>query len=149
METEMNFELIFAVANTAALICWVALIFFPRWPFLLMMMRSGIILALSLAYTVIVLIYFFRVQGGGFSSISEVRTLFMSDPVLVAGWLHYLAFDLFVGLWIVAEAQKIQMSRLIQGPILLLTFMFGPAGLLSFIITRQIFQKSVTTLRGV
>jgi hypothetical protein len=133
----MNFEFLFSIANMTSLICWVALIFFPRWPLLLMLIRNVIILGLSLLYMLLIFVYFFRVEGGGFSSIAQVRALFMSDPVLVAGWLHYLAFDLFVGLWIVDRASKIGMSRLIQGPILLLTFMFGPAGLLSFVIIKN------------
>jgi hypothetical protein len=130
------------------LICWAALILFPRWPFLLMLIRNGIILGLSLLYTLLVFVYFFRVEGGGFSSIAEVRALFMSDPVLVAGWVHYLAFDLLVGLWIVDAASKVGMSRWIQGPILLLTFMFGPAGFSSFVIIKTFVQRFNTQAKG-
>ena len=76
-----------------------------RWPALLAFIRFGLIGALSLTYAVLILVYFFRVEGGGFGSIAEVRALFMSDPVLVAGWVHYLAFDLFIGTWIAVEAE--------------------------------------------
>ncbi len=134
----MNFNLIFAVSNAAAMAGWVALIFLPRWQLLGKVLRYGLIGGLSLLYTVLVFVYFFRVQGGGFNSIAAVRALFMSDPVLVAGWAHYLAFDLFVGTWIATEADKLRMSRLLQAPILLLTFMFGPAGYFTFLIMRQV-----------
>jgi Domain of unknown function (DUF4281) len=133
----MNFNLVFAVSNAAAMAGWIALIFLPRWPLLARFLRNGLIAGLSLLYAVLVFVYFFRVQGGGFNSIAAVRALFMSDPVLVAGWAHYLAFDLFVGTWIAAEADKVRMSRLLQAPILLLTFMFGPAGYFAFLVMRQ------------
>ena len=56
--------------------------------------------------------------------------------MLVAGWVHYLAFDLFIGTWIAVEAVKRGWNRLLQAPILVATFMFGPVGLLLFYITR-------------
>jgi hypothetical protein len=132
----MAFDQIFSFANGAALLGWAALIFLPRWPRLLDGLLHGLVGALSLLYAVLAFVYFFRVEGGGFNSIAEVRTLFQSDPVLVAGWVHYLAFDLFVGLWIAKRADAAGMSRFLQAPILVLTFMFGPAGLLAFLLTR-------------
>jgi hypothetical protein len=65
---------------------------------------------------------------GGFGSIAEVRTLFMSDPVLVAGWGHYLAFDLLIGTLLADRLDRAGVTRWLQAPVLLLTFMFGPAG---------------------
>ena len=70
------------------------------------------------------------VEDGGFNSIAEVRALFMSDPVLLAGWVHYLAFDLFLGIWIAEQADRIHIHRIIQAPVLAATFLFGPIGLL-------------------
>lgn len=132
----MNCDALFSDASTAALIGWAALIAAPRWPTLISAIRYGLIGLLSLAYAVLAFVWFFRVEGGGFNSIAEFRALFMSDPVLLAGWIHYLAFDLFVGLWVAGEADKAGMNRFLQAPILILTFMFGPAGLFSFYITR-------------
>jgi hypothetical protein len=60
----------------------------------------------------------------------------MSDGVLVAGWIHYLAFDLFVGIWIAVEADKRGFHRILQVPMLLGTFVFGPIGLLLFYVAR-------------
>ncbi len=122
--------LIFATANTVAFCCWIALIFLPRWPVLLAGIRFGVIGALAVVYSALAMTFIFRVEGGGFGSIDQVRALFASDPVLVAGWIHFLAFDLFVGLWIVGRAAEIGLSRLLQLPILAATFMFGPLGLL-------------------
>ena len=127
---------VFSLASSTAMAGWLLLILAPRWGALIAFIRFVLIGALSLTYAVLVFVYFFRVEGGGFGSIAEVRALFMSDPVLVAGWVHYLAFDLFIGTWIAVEADKRGWNRLLQAPILVATFMFGPVGLLLFYITR-------------
>ncbi|MCM2473921.1 DUF4281 domain-containing protein [Rhizobium sp. CG5] len=132
----MHFELLFSVASTAAMAGWLALILLPRWQAVIGLIRFGLIGALSLTYAVLIFVYFFRVAGGGFGSIAEVRALFMSDGVLVAGWIHYLAFDLFVGTWIAVEADRRGYHRLLQALILAATFLFGPIGLLVFYLTR-------------
>lgn len=132
----MNPHTVFSLASSAAMTGWLVLILAPRWRALIGFIRFGLIGALSLTYAVLVFVYFFRVEGGGFGSIAEVRALFMDDPVLVAGWVHYLAFDLFIGTWIAGEADKCGYNRLLQAPMLVATFMFGPLGLLLFYLTR-------------
>lgn len=132
----MSPDTVFSLASSTAMAGWLMLIFAPRWAALIAFIRLGLIGALSLTYAVLILVFFFRVEGGGFGSIAEVRALFMSDPVLVAGWVHYLAFDLFIGTWIAVEADKRGYNRLLQAPMLVATFMFGPLGLLLFYLTR-------------
>jgi hypothetical protein len=134
----MSFEQIFSLASTAALIGWVCLIFLPRHPLVIGGLRYGLIGGLSVVYTVLIMLFFFRIEGGGFNSISEVRALFLSDAGLLAGWVHYLAFDLFVGMWIAAEADRAGVSRFLQAPMLVATFMFGPIGLLLYLVSRAI-----------
>jgi len=82
---------------------------------------------LSTLYAVLVLSHFSE-AGGGFGSLSEVRQLFTNDMVLVAGWVHYLAFDLFIGAWTAAMMDRAGVSRIIQGFVLPVIFLFGPAG---------------------
>ena len=130
----MSFEQGFSLASTLAMAGWVALILLPRWPVLVSGLRFGIIGLLSVSYVTLIMVYFFRIKGGGFGSIAEVRQLFLSDGGLLAGWIHYLAFDLFVGLWIAGRADRVGIGRLIQAPILVATFMFGPLGLLMFYV---------------
>lgn len=131
----MPFDTLFSAASTAAMAGWIALILLPRWPMLIAGLRYALIGGLSLTYAALIFVYFFRVEGGGFGSITQVRALFASDPVLVAGWIHYLAFDLFVGSWIAVEADRRRFNRVLQVPILAATFMFGPLGLLLFYLT--------------
>jgi hypothetical protein len=128
----MDWNAVFEGASTLALVAWGTLILLPRWAALVGTLRFGVLGVLALLYVTLIFGYFFSVDGGGFNSIAEVRALFASDPVLVAGWVHYLAFDLFVGIWIGARADAMGVSRFLQAPILLATFMFGPLGLALF-----------------
>jgi hypothetical protein len=126
----MSWSQAFSLANTAALVAWGLLILAPRRPLIQTLMRRGLIVALCLAYVALAFTYMFRVEGGGFGSLDAVGRLFRSEPVLLAGWLHYLAFDLFVGLSIAEACDAAGRPRLVQAPILLATFLLGPLGLL-------------------
>ena len=133
----------FSMVNLLALIAWTGLILLPRWPALL----SGI---LYLGLGLLCLIYATGLiglvsglipnpQGGGvnFTTIEGVRSIFGSDGGVTIGWTHYLAFDLFVGLWIARDGDAKNISRLIQAPVLLATFMAGPLGLLVWLGLRE------------
>ena len=74
---------------------------------------------------------------GGFSSLADVRSLFDNPWLLLAGWVHYLAFDLFVGGWEVRDAQERGLTHLLVVPALVLTFFFGPAGWLLYMAIRS------------
>jgi hypothetical protein len=95
-------------------------------------------LALSISYSLSLAV---GLGGeGGFSSLPAVRQLFADDWALLAGWIHYLAFDLFIGAWIARHTERAQLSRLILIPILPLTFLFGPVGLLLFLAIRFVYR---------
>ena len=125
-------ESIFLMANTTALVSWVVLILLPRTLVLRRLVQVLAVGGLCVAYAVLVQLAFFSVQGGGFSSLAAVQRLFAVPEVALAGWIHYLAFDLFVGLWIAQRADAMGLSRWLQAPVLVVTFMFGPIGLMLF-----------------
>lgn len=130
----MDWELPFSIAGQVALAGWAILIFAPRrWQALNLLPAMVLPAGLSLGYAGLVLVHF-AAAGGGFGSLAEVRTLFASEPMLLAGWVHYLAFDLFIGAWIARRADRIGLSRLVQAPLLVATFMLGPIGLLLFLM---------------
>jgi hypothetical protein len=76
-------------------------------------------------------------SGGGFLSLEAVREHLSGDWLMLAAWVHYLAFDLFIGARIAAETERAQLPRLVLVPVLPLTYLYGPAGLLLFYILRQ------------
>ena len=78
----------------------------------------------------------FAGSAGGFASLAAVATLFSNPWLLLAGWTHYLAFDLFVGSWEVRDARERGIPHLCVLPCLALTFLFGPAGWLLYLALR-------------
>ena len=121
---------LFGLAGMAAMAGWTVLVLAPRrWAALNAFPALVIPTGLSALYAALVLRHFAG-AGGGFGSLSEVAEL-MSDPwVLLAGWVHYLAFDLVVGAWSARRMDAAGVSRLVQAPLLLTIFLFGPAGFL-------------------
>lgn len=131
-------ENLFAFSSQLAMLGWVILIFLPRGLKALNIISRYIIpFGLSLLYSTLALIYLFSAEGG-FGSLANLQLLFETESALLAGWIHYLAFDLFIGSWIAQEADRLSISRIIQAPILIATFMLGPVGLVLFLVMRTI-----------
>ena len=132
---------LFQVASTAVVPGWLLLAAAPRWRPTRLLVRSGALsLLLSGLYLVLILFYY-PGAAGGFGSLAEVARLFESRPLLLAGWVHYLAFDLFVGAWETGDAETRGLSHLFVVPCLALTFLFGPIGLLAYFTVRAIAAK--------
>lgn len=135
----------FGIANILAMMMWVALIFLPRKPALLagiLYLGVGLLCfayALGISAILSGLADPVGPDGGSvdFSTIEGVRSIFASDGGVTIGWIHYLAFDLFVGLWIARDADAKGFSRFVQAPILFLTFMAGPFGLFVWLLVRE------------
>lgn len=134
----------FSMVNLLALIAWVGLIALPRWPALLsgvLYLGVGLLCLIYSAGLIGLLSGLIPTGGDGdgvdFTSIAGVRSIFASDAGVTIGWTHYLAFDLFVGLWIARDGDAKNISRFIQAPILLATFMAGPLGLGMWLLLRE------------
>jgi hypothetical protein len=138
----VNPNLLFKLANNAALIGWMSLIFLPRWRWSARLIAPALIPALlAVLYSFLVVTQFGH-SPGGFSSLSSVALLFQNRGMLLAGWVHYLAFDLFVGSWEVRDSQAAGIRHYLIVPCLLLTFLFGPAGWLLYILLRSVANRS-------
>lgn len=103
---------------------------------------------LALGYSAIVLAHF-AASEGGFSSLQGVSTLFASRWMLLAGWVHYLAFDLLVGTWIARDAAQRGLPRWLLLPVLPLVFLFGPAGWLAWVVLRAVHPGTPGSIAGV
>lgn len=125
---------VFSLANSLAAISWVALAVAPSrtWRIL----RFAVPGLLAVAY-IWYIVPGMRGGEGGFDSLANVMKLFTREEAVLAGWIHYLAFDLFVGTWETEDALNRGVSRFLLVPCLALTFMFGPAGLLVYFLVRQ------------
>lgn len=139
----MKAEQIFSIANLIALSSWIVLTVAPRWKWTNKIVLSGAIpLLLSVAYLVLIVLFFGKADGG-FDSLPNVMKLFTNEWAVLAGWIHYLAFDLFVGSWEVKDAQSRGISHWLVIPCLFFTFMFGPIGFLMYSILRFFLAKEV------
>ena len=133
----MNSAYVFSLVSTIAAIQWLILIILPKWKITKWLITyAAIPIFFSLLYAFYI-IGFFDLPGAGFGSLTEVRTLFSDDNLLLAGWIHYLAFDLLIGFHILKSAQSKSISHFLVIPCLILTFMFGPCG---FLIYQVIFK---------
>jgi Domain of unknown function (DUF4281) len=130
----MSADFVFSLANPFALVGWLILIFAiwrkNSW------LRDSIAgfwwpLALSSLYFALILLFFGK-SDGGFDTLANVKKLFISDWAALAGWVHYLAFDLFIGSWIARQVMSAGMNRLWLIPLLPATFLFGPIGLVGY-----------------
>ena len=129
----MELETLFSLASALALSGWVALLATPLLP-RLSQIYAGIMLPAVLATLYAGLVLAFWSSGcGGFGSLAAVTELFATPQLLLAGWVHYLAFDLLVGAWQVRQARAEGIGFLVLLPCLALTFLFGPGGLLMFL----------------
>jgi hypothetical protein len=128
----MTPELLFQWVNPVALAGWLALAFLPLAPRLLGIAAGTVVpVLLSTAYAALVLA-FWSSSKGGFDSLDAVARLFENRWLLLAGWVHYLAFDLLIGAWEVRTARREGMAHGWLLPCLAVTFLFGPAGYLLF-----------------
>ena len=91
--------------------------------------------ALSAAYAILIAFFFYGTEGG-FDSLENVQKLFTAPWAALAGWVHYLAFDLFVGARIARGMEEQGLPRWPLVALLPLTFLFGPAGYLAFEILK-------------
>lgn len=142
----MMWDALFSFTNIWALIGWGMLAFLPRKPFVTSFVMYGVVALLCLTY----LLMFAALLSGsvdsgavpgageaGITTLDGIMALFDSRAGAAIGWTHYLAFDLFVGLWIAGDADSKGFARLWQVPILLVTLMAGPIGLLIWLAVRE------------
>jgi hypothetical protein len=138
----MNAETIFSTVNLTAVIGWSLLVVAPRWNWTLRIVISGAIpLLLSVAYLTLIVLFFDKADGG-FDSLESVMKLFTNQWMVLVGWIHYLAFDLFVGSWETKDAQARGVSHWLVVPCLILTLFFGPVGFFLYNVIRLFYAKS-------
>ena len=129
-------ETIFSIVNSFSLAGWLLLIFGPRWRWTAWLVHAGVIPGLlAIAYTVLIVSTFGDAEGG-FGSLAELMKLFRSDWSVLTGWIHYLAFDLFIGAWEARDSRAVGIPHWKVVPCLLLTFLLGPIGLLTYYLLR-------------
>lgn len=135
-------ETIFKLVNMAIIPAWILIAFFPQKEFTNKLVFSyAWHIVLAVLYTVFIVWGLLEntTPGGGMGTLEALRIGFENDKILVAAWLHYLVFDLFVGTWIAKDALEKNINSWYLKPILLFTLMAGPVGFLLYKV--YLFQK--------
>jgi hypothetical protein len=138
----MSPEQLFSVLNTIALVSWLLLAIFPRRPLITRIIAGAALPAFFAVAYILMIASAWGGSQGGFSSLAGVASLFANPWLLLAGWTHYLAFDLLVGVWEVRDSIERRIPHLAVIPCLALTFMFGPAGWLTYQLIRKAFART-------
>jgi hypothetical protein len=133
----MSLETLFSLANGVALLGWILLALAPLGRDRVVMAARAVGIVLAVTYTVLLVR---ALTGGGFSG--DLTTLagltegFSRPEAVLVGWVHYLAFDLWVGSWAIEDAGRRRIPHLAMLPVLFLTLMAGPVGLLVYLVLR-------------
>ena len=141
----MSPEQIFGLSNAVAVLSWLLLAVLPGRPWVTEVLTGRAVPILFAALYVVIVATTFGGAEGAFSTLDGVATLFSNRWLLLAGWLHYLAFDLLIGTWEARDARERGVPRLLLVPCLFLTLMFGPAGWLLYMGARGL--RSSTTVQ--
>ena len=149
-DSNETLETIFSSCGALAMLGWAGLVLLPKFPLVVDVAARLVIPALiGVVYLVLMVGNASQTPAdGGFGSLAQVKALFSVEALLLGGWVHYLAFDLFVGAWEVRDAQRRGVHHLLVIPCLLATFMAGPAGLVLYLVLRSavgVFQSKGTS----
>lgn len=137
----MSNELVFTLVNVLALVAWVILVIFPFKTFTNQLLIGVVVTLLCITYAVLVYRMLQPADFNKFRSLAGVSSLLSEPGAALAGWIHYLAFDLLAGLFIANNAAKHGISYPWLLPCLLLTFLVGPVGLLLYLLFRWALTK--------
>jgi len=141
----------FKYQNYLVMVGWLVLMCLPFWQYMPSIVMA-IILTISATYAYY--IFFGRRYDDGarsptfkdFGSLKGVSKMFTNPRVVLGGWLHYLAFDLLVGLMILMDSQQHDISYWFIAPILLFSLMIGPSGLLIYFVFRAFYTGNIFDL---
>lgn len=132
----MLFESMFSLAGVIAMAGWLLLLVSPLIPDWSDRIAGAFLpLLLSLGYLLLVIVPA-SASGGGFGTLADVITLLSYEQAALAGWIHFLAFDLFIGAWVCRKARSEGLNFMLVAPCLPVIFLLGPAGLLTFQVIR-------------
>lgn len=135
----MTTATVFSIANSMAMPMWLLMMILPKWKVTRFLIDYKIVpILLSVFYLYYIIAHIQTGAGLDFGSLSSVMSLFTLENAVMAGWVHYLAFDLLIGMWMLNQNQRLGIHQLLMAPCLLAAFMLGPLGFLLFMLIRTL-----------
>ena len=141
----MSFDQIFQLSNLLVMPFWLLMILFPHWRWSRRIIASPWIVApAALLYALLIVP---ALAGGALAELANpqlagIAALLGTPQGATVGWVHFLAFDLFVGRWIYLDSRMQKISAWLASPVLFLVLMVGPLGLLAYLILRRFVGKA-------
>lgn len=141
----MSAENLFQIVNASVVPFWLLIAIAPGWVWTRRIVHSVLApLLFGGLYIALLATLPQRPAGADLGSLGGVAALFTQPRALLAGWVHYIVFDLFVGAWIARDAQRRKINRVIVFPVLALTLMLGPSGLMAYLLLRGALRRTAT-----
>ncbi len=145
----INSETIYFTANWGVIPFWLLLIFFPNHSvtnFFVQSIIAPLLLAIGYTYLSYNLYLENNILEGFdlYSGLDGIYSIFANEILLLIFWLHFLAISLFTGAWIVRDAKRYSIPKIITIPILILTYFTGPLGLVIYWFLRIFFSKKIS-----
>ena len=138
---------VFSIANIMVFPMWIMMIVLPNWKATRFLINFKVIpIVLSLLYAFYIISSIIEGPSIDFGSLNAVMQLFTVEDAVLGGWLHYLAFDLLVGMWMLDENESLKIHPVIMAPCLIGAFMMGPIGFLLFIGVRAVRESSKNSI---
>lgn len=138
-------DIVFIAVSYSVLPAWLLLVLAPRAAITDRVVHAAIVpCVLAIAYAVLLFGDQPGPEGAHFWTLDGVMRIFTSRRTVIACWAHYLIFDLFVGAWIVRDARRLAIPHLATVPSIVLTLLFGPVGLLSYLVLRAAMRRRIT-----
>ena len=128
-------ELAFQLSNLLVMPFWLLMVLLPTWRWTQRIIASPWIVApAALLYTVLIIPMMAAALPGLMNpELATIAEMLGTPAGATVGWIHFLAFDLFVGRWVYLDSRGLGLSAWIISPILLMVLMFGPLGLLLYL----------------
>ena len=143
-------EMLYLWVNIGVLPFWALIIFFPQSSLCKYLATSIFpIFLLSGAYVFVL----YKAYLGSFDfdnnfslymGLGYVSELFKNEYYLLMFWIHFVSINLFVGGWILKDAQKLFVNKILLAFPLLITYLIGPIGVLVYWIIRIFYAKKIS-----
>lgn len=145
----INSETIYLIANWGVIPFWLLLIIVPNHGLTNFFVQSIIApLLLGIAYSYLSYsLYLGNNLFDGFelySGLDGLYSMFANETLLLIFWLHFLSISLFAGAWVVRDARRYFIPKIVTIPSLILTYFTGPIGLIFYWLIRILFAKKIS-----
>ncbi len=145
----ITLENIYLIANWGVVPFWLLLIFAPNnglTNFLAQSVITPLLLAVAYSYLVYNLYLEKNIFDGFdlYKGLDGLYSIFANEILLLIFWLHFLSISLFAGAWIVRDARKYLIPKIVTIPSLILTYFSGPVGIVIYWFIRIFFAKKIS-----